>query len=189
MKDILFLGYKKKNTKIINYLNKCGFVITELGNRKLTNSILKKDFILIVSFGYKKILKKNLLKKLKRPVINLHMSYLPYNRGAYPNMWSFINNTPKGVSIHEIDSKIDNGPIIFRKKISFKNEQNQTLKSTYEILFEEIENLFIKNFYKILENKYKKIYNRKKISLNFKKDKPKKIKNWNIKIKNLKHYL
>ena len=104
-------------------------------------------------------------------------------------MWSFINNTPKGVSIHEIDSKIDNGPIIFRKKISFKNEQNQTLKSTYEILFEEIENLFIKNFYKILDNKYKKIYNRKKISLNFKKDKPKKIKNWNIKIKNLKHYL
>ena len=189
MKDILFLGYKKKNTKIINYLNKCGFAVSELGNRKITKKILKKDFILIISFGYKKILKESFLKKFKRPVINLHMSYLPYNRGAYPNMWSFINNTPKGVSIHEIDSKIDNGPTIFRKKITFKNEQNQTLNSTYKILFEEIENLFIKNFYKILERKYKKIYNRKKTILNYKKDKPEKINNWNIKIKNLKQYL
>lgn len=187
MKDILFLGYKKKNTKIINYLTKCGFVVSELGNKKLTDKILKKDYTLIISFGYKKIVDLKLIKKLKRPIINLHMSYLPYNRGAHPNLWSFIHNTPKGVSIHEINNKIDNGPIIFRKKIIFQNEQNQTLISTYNILFKEIEDLFIKNFHKILKKKYTKIHNKKGV-LNYKKDKPKKIKNWNIKIKNLKHY-
>ena len=115
------------------------------------------------------------------------MSYLPYNRGAHPNLWSFINNTPKGVSIHEIDNKIDNGPIIFRKKVIFQNEQNQTLITTYNILFKEIENLFIKNFHNILKKNYTKIHNKKTV-LNYKKDKPKKIKNWNIKIKNLKQY-
>tara|TARA_B100000963_G_scaffold299361_1_gene271381 strand:- start:20024 stop:20590 length:567 start_codon:yes stop_codon:yes gene_type:complete len=187
MKDILFLGYKKKNTKIINYLTKSGFVVSELGNKKLTDKILKKDFALIVSFGYKKIVNLKLIKKLKRPIINLHMSYLPYNRGAHPNLWSFINNTPKGVSIHEIDNKIDNGPIIFRKKVIFQNEQNQTLITTYNILFKEIENLFIKNFHNILKKNYTKIHNKKTV-LNYKKDKPKKIKNWNIKIKNLKQY-
>ena len=117
MKDILFLGYKKKNTKIINFINKSGFNVFELGNRELTDRILKKNYILIISFGYRKIIKKNIIKKLNRPIINLHMSYLPHNRGVYPNLWSFINNTPKGVSIHEIDKKIDNGPIILRKKL------------------------------------------------------------------------
>ena len=27
--------------------------------------------------------------------INMHISYLPWNRGFSPNIWSFIDNTPK----------------------------------------------------------------------------------------------
>lgn len=45
------------------------------------------------------------------------MSYLPYNKGTHPNYWSFIENTPKGVMIHEIDKGIDTGNIIVQKKI------------------------------------------------------------------------
>ena len=75
-----------------------------------------KSYDLIISFGYNKILKKNILEKISRPPINLHISYLPYNRGAYPNFWSFIKETPKGVSIHEINEGIDKGGIIARKK-------------------------------------------------------------------------
>ena len=151
--------------------------------------MIEKNYILIISFGYRKIIKKNIIKKLNRPIINLHMSYLPHNRGVYPNLWSFINNTPKGVSIHEIDKKIDNGPIILRKKIIFPNELNQTLSTTYSILFKEIESLFINNFYKILKNKYKKTYYKSKGSIHYKKNTPKNLKNWNIKIKNLKQFL
>ena len=41
------------------------------------------------------------------------MSFLPYNRGSHPNFWSFVENTPKGVSIHEVSNGIDDGDIIF----------------------------------------------------------------------------
>ncbi len=30
----------------------------------------------------------------KKSIINLHISYLPWNKGAYPNVWSFIDETP-----------------------------------------------------------------------------------------------
>ena len=52
------------------------------------------------------------------------MSYLPYNRGAHPNFWSFVNNTVKGVTIHEIDQGIDTGKIILQKSIKFDLKKN-----------------------------------------------------------------
>jgi methionyl-tRNA formyltransferase len=57
----------------------------------------RSDFIL--SFGLRKIISENIIKKLKKPIFNIHLSYLPFNRGAHPNFWSFIENTPAGVSI------------------------------------------------------------------------------------------
>ena len=124
---LLFLGYNKSKTTLINFLKKEKILVTHL-SRQITLKDLK-DIDLVISFGYKKILNKALLKKLKRPAINLHISYLPYNRGAHPNFWSFIDNTPKGVSIHEIDSGIDTGKIIFRQKIKIN-----PYKKTFQLL-------------------------------------------------------
>jgi len=45
---------------------------------------------------------------------------LPYNKGSHPNFWSFIENSPKGVSIHEIDEGIDTGKLIASKKLLLK---------------------------------------------------------------------
>ena len=39
--------------------------------------------------------------------------------GIKPKFWSFIKNTPKGISIHEMNEKIDSGNLIYRKKNSF----------------------------------------------------------------------
>ena len=35
-------------------------------------------------------------------MINLHISYLPYNRGAHPNFWSWVKNAK---NIHFISEK------------------------------------------------------------------------------------
>lgn len=94
------------------------YFVKELEQRHISISDAKK-YDLIISFGYKKIINKKILQKLRRPPINLHFSYLPYNRGTHPNFWSFVENTPKGVSIHEIDAGIDAGGIIVRKKVNF----------------------------------------------------------------------
>ena len=186
-KTCLFLGYNSKKTKLINFLKSKKIVVTQHQNKILSKNLIRKyDFI--ISFGYRKIIPIKILSSLKRPIINLHISYLPYNRGAYSNFWSFLKNTPKGVSIHEIDKGIDTGDILFRKKITFTLNKNTSFKSTYKILFNEIEKLFKKNYKPIVNGNYKKKKQLSKKKLNLKSELPKNF-NWNISIlKFLKTY-
>tara|TARA_Y100000590_G_scaffold358063_1_gene413233 strand:- start:607 stop:1770 length:1164 start_codon:yes stop_codon:yes gene_type:complete len=182
---IAFLGYNSKKTKLINFLKSKGNrVVYFHGNKKLC---LKK-YDLVISFGYKKKISHTTLKELKRPAINLHISYLPHNRGSHPNFWSFVNNTPKGVTIHEINKNIDEGKIIFQKKIKF-SKKHDDFKKTYEYLKYSIEKLFIKNYIKIIKQKYKSTTQNKRGSLHYKKEIPKWQKNWKLKIKDsiIKH--
>lgn len=111
------------------------------------------DFI--VSYGYRHIIKKDILSKYNRRAVNLHISYLPWNRGADPNFWSFIDNTPKGVTIHYLDEGVDTGDIIVQKEVKFL--EDETLKSSYEKLQEEIQRLFKDNWGKIKSGKCNRI--------------------------------
>ena len=78
----LFLGYDSNKNKLINLLRKKKIKVKSKKTTLFLKDIEDNDFI--VSFGYRKIINKNLILKVKRPIINLHMSYLPYNRGAHP---------------------------------------------------------------------------------------------------------
>jgi methionyl-tRNA formyltransferase len=67
-----------------------------------------------VLFGY--ILQPELIAMFPEGCINLHPALLPYNRGAYPNVWSIVDRTPAGVTIHYIDAGIDTGDIIVQRE-------------------------------------------------------------------------
>ena len=150
MKRVLFLSNGKKKTRIIEELIKNGCHVTN--TEKKIKGIGNYD--LVISFGYRHILKKSLIKQYKAPIINLHISYLPWNRGSHPNFWSFYDNTETGVTIHLIvDDKIDAGPILYRKRVIFSKKES-TFISTYDRLIVEMENLFIKNIEKILNKNY-----------------------------------
>tara|TARA_B100000902_G_C27302491_1_gene913611 strand:- start:154 stop:939 length:786 start_codon:yes stop_codon:yes gene_type:complete len=158
MKKIAFLGYNKSKTNLINSIEnfESSWKVTHF-KKKVTWEDLRK-FNSIISFGYQHIIEKEVLRKLNIPIINLHIGYLPYNRGSHPNFWSFIDNTPSGVSIHEIDENIDTGNIIFQKQIDFnllKNRKKLTFSSTYKILMEEIEKLFIQNINDLINGRFK----------------------------------
>jgi methionyl-tRNA formyltransferase len=49
--------------------------------------------------------------------VNLHPGYLPFNRGAYPNVWSIVERTPAGATLHHVDDGIDTGDIVAQEKI------------------------------------------------------------------------
>lgn len=68
-----------------------------------------------IFFGY--ILKSSIINLFPNGIINLHISLLPYNRGAYPNVWSIINETPAGVTLHYIDDGVDTGAIISQQEV------------------------------------------------------------------------
>tara|TARA_B100001057_G_C22563924_1_gene838395 strand:- start:169 stop:738 length:570 start_codon:yes stop_codon:yes gene_type:complete len=180
----LFLGYSINQTKLINFLKKKGYIVKNT-KKKIGKEITKYN--LIVSFGYRKIIEKKILKFAQRPIINLHMSYLPYNRGSHPSFWSFYNKTINGVTIHEINSYVDAGPILFQKKLNYNIYKNKklTFHQVYKKSFKELENLFIKNFNKIKNKNYIKRKNiPRRGSFHKKKDLPKDIKNFNVSIYN-----
>ena len=176
-KKILFIGHSKKKTKLIKYIADLGHEVW-WENKKIKQI---KNFDMVISFGYRHILSKEILQNKKCKFINLHLSYLPYNRGAHPNFWSFYDNTPSGVTIHEINHKIDKGDIIIQKYVNFTNNEN-TFKLTYNRLFNELENLFIYNSKKIIDEKYKKTKQRGIGTFHNKKDIPESFKGWDSKI-------
>lgn len=90
------------------------------------------DFI--VSYGYRFIVKEPVISRFMRRIINVHISMLPWNRGADPNFWSWFDRTPKGVTIHEIDSGIDTGPILVQDEVHFG--RYETLRTSYDKLQE-----------------------------------------------------
>lgn len=136
---------------------------------------IEADFIsshqpeLLISYNYRYIIRPDVISLMSDRIINLHISYLPWNRGAYPNVWSFLKDTPKGVTIHLIDEGLDTGDILYQEKIEF-NEAKETLASSYSRLHEKIYNLFIENWEQIKNFKW----NRKKQigsgSINYVKD-------------------
>lgn len=67
-------------------------------------------------FGY--ILAEEVLAIPPRGVVNVHPGLLPFNRGAYPNVWSILDRTPAGVTMHWMDRGVDTGPIIAQHPVA-----------------------------------------------------------------------
>ena len=102
---------------------------------------LERDGIeFVVSYGYRHLLREPVLARLPNRIINLHISWLPMNRGADPNLWSWIDDTPKGVTIHRIDAGLDTGDILVQEPVTFGPAE--TLASSYAALRGAIEALF-----------------------------------------------
>lgn len=144
---ILFLG--SADNKLVDFLKQSGNEV-HVFEEKITPETLKTlQTEWIISYGYRHIISKEIIDLIYPRIINLHISYLPWNRGADPNLWSFIDETPKGVTIHLVDEGLDTGDILIQKEVEFKDLETETLSSTYQILKKEIETLFMANWEKI----------------------------------------
>lgn len=135
---ILFLG--DENSSLISYLEQAGETVLPTTEKINANFIDGCQPEFIVSYGYKHIIKSEIIDKYPNKAINLHISLLPWNRGADPNFWSFIDNSPKGVTIHYLDNGVDTGDIIAQKQVEFS--KYDTLRTSYHKLHHEIQTLF-----------------------------------------------
>jgi methionyl-tRNA formyltransferase len=107
---------------------------------------IQADFL--VSYGYAFILSEGVLQLFHNKAINLHISYLPWNRGSDPDLWSLVDNTPKGVTIHFLDKGVDTGDIIAQNEVDCLNEE--TIGAYYNRLHKEIRVLF-KEYWSIIK--------------------------------------
>ena len=179
MNKVLFLGYEEKQNSLISGLRKNKKLIIDHKNEIISLDQVKK-YDLVVCYGYRFKITKDIVENYKE-IFNLHISYLPFNRGAHPNFWSFIKNTPSGISIHKVDNGFDTGNIIFQKLIDFdlkNNKKTLTFNNTYKKLISEIEKLFLKNFEKLLNKDYKEQKQLDNGSFHKVKDLPINLKSW-----------
>lgn len=102
--------------------------------------LARRDVQLVVSFGYRHILTDAVLDVVRYNAVNIHISLLPWNRGADPNLWSWLENTPKGVTIHWMSPGVDEGAIVIQKELLISDDE--TLRSSYQILMEYGADLF-----------------------------------------------
>jgi methionyl-tRNA formyltransferase len=113
---------------------------SQLRNPEILKAIkaLRPDIGISILFGY--IVTQEFLDLLPSGCVNLHPALLPYNRGAYPNVWSIVERTPAGVTLHYIDEGVDTGEIIAQHEVPV--EPVDTGESLYRKLERASVNLF-----------------------------------------------
>lgn len=71
----------------------------------------------IVSISGTQMYRAPLREQTSHGIVNCHGALLPKYRGLMPSFWTLANGEEEGgVSVHYVDEKLDNGPIIMQKK-------------------------------------------------------------------------
>lgn len=135
-------------------------------NVKENADTITKQFDLVVSYHCRQLFPKGMVTQVR--CINIHPGYNPYNRGWYPGVFSIANGLPAGATIHEIDEKIDNGPIIAQKQIKILPED--TSGTVYPKIIQAEYELLEEWFMPMLTGEYKTFSPQEAGNLNFKKD-------------------
>ena len=151
-------GLKFKSSPVKNKGKKLGLPIIEFdGNNwddiKTSLKKLNPDIFVVIAFS---IIPEIILNIPKHGSLNIHPSLLPKYRGASPIQYALLNGDKiSGVSIININNKIDSGNILGQKKISIKNEN--TYGYLYDKLSEVGANLLLKVINSISNNKIKSL--------------------------------
>ena len=144
---ILYLG--PECCLIESCLIRAGHSIIRIEHAFDTDFLVRNEIDFGISYKYRHIIRNAEIEWFQGRLINLHISLLPYGRGADPNIWSYLENTPNGVTIHRIDSGIDTGPVLVQKAVSMDFDHD-TLKTSYIKLSQAVEILFVANSDRLL---------------------------------------
>lgn len=130
--------------ELFKEIEKLGHETVLCSERLTTEYIVSGEFDLALSYTYRYILTEELIDAMKGNVVNIHNSFLPFNRGADPNLWSLRDNTPRGVTLHYIDAGLDKGFIIAQRLVT--EGDGDTLKTAYDNLDKNARELFLQAF-------------------------------------------
>lgn len=138
---ILYLG--PPCIRLERHLQLAGHTILQQEDPIHVPFLEENNFQFGVSYRYTHILRQPEIDWFRGKLVNLHISYLPWNRGADPNLWSFLEDSPKGVTIHQMDTGVDTGPVLLQEHAVIDTER-ESLYSSWNKLAEQIELLFMK---------------------------------------------
>ena len=124
----------------------------DINSDKFVNLNKENSIELVFMLWFPTIVQQKSLDSVKTGFINLHPSYIPWNRGMHPYYWSIAENTVAGTTIHFIDKKIDEGFIVFQREVEiFITDTGETL---YNRLLLETMDLFKENYDNMIDGNY-----------------------------------
>ena len=103
---------------------------------EIYGELSKLDFDILLTMAYGQIIPQPILDLAKIGSYNVHASLLPKYRGAAPIQYALLNGDEKtGITLMEMDAKMDAGRIIFQESIDIDEEDN------YDSLLEKLSDL------------------------------------------------
>lgn len=96
-------------------------------DKKIAKLLKNEKIDLIVLAGFMRILSEQFVKKFRNKIINIHPALLPAFKGEGAIERAFKHGCKiTGVTVHFVDEKVDNGPIILQEAVKIKNNMNLT---------------------------------------------------------------
>lgn len=117
---------------LFDWLQQKGHEVILCDKRLTENWCRNRQIDLTVSYTYRFILDEKTIFALNDNIVNLHNSLLPWNRGADPNLWSILDDAPRGVTLHYVSPGLDKGDIIAQRVVPLSTDD--TLKTSYDTL-------------------------------------------------------
>jgi methionyl-tRNA formyltransferase len=116
---LVFLGVNDVGMRVYDWLcNRDGIEVLAMATTEEQLELVRKlTPDLVVSVGYDHRVPEDVLSIPPMGCLNLHPSLLPYNRGKSPNVWSIVDDTPAGVTLHYMDADIDTGDVIAQREV------------------------------------------------------------------------
>ena len=89
--NILFVGPEAE--PLLHWLRECEDCVLQTDQKINIDYLNNNEIHFIVSYGYRHKITQDVLDFVGGRAVNLHISYLPWNKGADPNFWSFLEDT------------------------------------------------------------------------------------------------
>ncbi len=114
-------------------LDKKDFKSTEDFDKKIIEGLNKKNVGLVVLAGFMRLLGPRFIEEYRNRIINVHPALLPSFKGTRGIKDAFEHGVKvTGVTVHFVDEKLDNGPVIAQVPVEIKEGD------TEEVLLERI---------------------------------------------------
>jgi methionyl-tRNA formyltransferase len=148
--NVVFVG--RADSPVLAYLREVEAHVASTSRRlhRADPRVRGADFL--VSHGYRHWIQPRLLARFRGRAVNLHNSLLPWNRGMDAALWSFVDDTPKGVTIHHMDAGLDTGDILVQREVRFAGDE--TLRCAWWRLQAELVELFEEHWPMIREGRW-----------------------------------
>lgn len=94
------------------------WMVDQINSPGVLELIKRENIDLIINARTRSIYKPALLQAPRLGCVNIHHGLLPEQRGLMCDLWSHAERLPCGFSLHEMNSRIDDGRVIRRVEVS-----------------------------------------------------------------------